>query len=78
MSYEHLDVTEFGALLFSSADLDPVYKSLIHMRRLDDAQLNRFLIAYWHFYHCGVASFISEQEGNAFWHSDANGRREYN
>ena len=67
MTYEHLDVTEFGRLLFSSADLDPVYKSLIDIPSLDDARLNRFLIGYWAFYHCGVASFISEQEGNAFW-----------
>lgn len=33
----------------------------------DDDQLHRWLVAYWCWYHCGAASWLSEQEGAEFW-----------
>lgn len=64
--YERLGIAEFGEHLLTSGDLDPVYIALVKME-LDPDQLKRWLIAYWCFYHCGLASWASEKEGYAFW-----------
>ena len=64
--YKRLPIEEFGRHLIESGDLDPVYIAL--PKAMDNtAQMYRWLIAYWCFYHCGVASHMSEHEGNAFW-----------
>lgn len=65
-NYDRLSIEVFGRQLITSGDLDPVY---IVLHKLDwaPAQVNRWLIAYWCFYHCGFASYASEFEGNRFW-----------
>lgn len=70
--YPRLPIEEFGRQLITSGDLDPVYIALHKMRRqeaIDREQLDRWLIAYWSFYHCGVASYLSKYEGPHFWHA---------
>lgn len=67
-SYERLSIEVFGRELITSGDLDPVYIALHNMRdEMSPAQRNRWLLAYWCFYHTGVASFMSENEGDDYW-----------
>lgn len=66
-NYPRLDIYEFGAHLLETGDLDPVYIALDKMEWLDGEQRDRWLIAYWCFYHCGAASYISEAGGKEFW-----------
>lgn len=66
-AYERLDIYAFGEHLLSTGDLDPVYIALDKMEWADEAHLFRWLIAYWCFYHCGAASYISEAQGKEFW-----------
>ncbi len=65
-----LDIKEFGDRLIATRDLDPTYVGLRGMiqNELPDDQACRWLLAYWCFYHVGVASYISEYEGSDFWH----------
>lgn len=62
-----LSVEEFGEVLIRSGDLDPVYNAFAAAAlELDQAQ--RWLMAYWMFYHAGVASWLSEQsQPSRFW-----------
>ncbi len=64
--YERLGIEPFGHHLITTGDLDPVY---IALRGVDwsIAQRNRWLIAYWCFYHCGLASYASGREDSDFW-----------
>jgi hypothetical protein len=57
-------VCAFGDRLIETGDLDPVYIALVNAR-LDRDQLAKVLIAYFCFYHLGVAAWLSEQE--PFW-----------
>lgn len=66
--YERLSVEEFGHQLLTSNDLDPIYCALVDMK-MDEAQLNRWLVAYWCFYHAGAASWLSEAQGLGFWNA---------
>jgi len=69
-NYERLDIETFGDHLLTSYDLDPIYVALVDARQngaYNLAQVQRWLIAYWCYYHAGVASFLSEHEGNDFW-----------
>jgi hypothetical protein len=66
-NYPRLDIYEFGARLLETGDLDPVYIALSKMEWMDAEQRDRWLIAYWCFYHCGAASYISEAGGKEFW-----------
>jgi hypothetical protein len=59
-----LPIEEFGKQLILTGDLDPVYIA-IYGANLPKPQLMKLLIAYWAFYHLGVAVFLSEQE--PFW-----------
>lgn len=61
-----LSIEEFGAHLLTTGDLDPVYIALNRCAFSDEVR-NRWLIAYCAFYHCGVASYISQFEGKLFW-----------
>lgn len=63
---EVLGVVEFGRRLIESGDLDPVYIALAGCA-LPRPQLSRWLLAYWSFYHPGVASALSERQGASFW-----------
>lgn len=70
-NYERLPIEKFGRHLITTGDLDPIYNALVGARKAkayDEPQLYRWLIAYWCFYHAGVASFMSEMEGQEFWH----------
>lgn len=58
-----LSVAEFGHALLTSGDLDPVYV-MLHRSDLSRNQLKRWLVAYWCFYHSGVASYLTE---SSFW-----------
>jgi hypothetical protein len=66
MNHDLKEVMAFGARLIQTEDLDPVYVAL-HKAQLPRDQLYRLLLAYFCFYHLGVAAFISEQRGEAFW-----------
>jgi len=61
-----MDIREFGTQLIRTQDLDPVYSGL-YRAKLPEPQLARALIAYWCFYHLGVAAYLSEYEGSDFW-----------
>jgi hypothetical protein len=66
-SYARMPIEAFGRFLLESGDLDPVYVAL---RRWDQklAVTYRWLLAYWCWYDCGVASWIAEaQEPEDFW-----------
>lgn len=65
--YPRLSIYDFGQHLLESGDLDPVYIALEKMEWGDPAHLERWLLAYWCFYHCGAASYISEHQGEGFW-----------
>lgn len=63
---DRLGVVAFGRALIESLDLDPVYVALWRLS-LPPAQLKRWLLAYWCFYHAGAASRLSEEEGLGFY-----------
>jgi hypothetical protein len=70
-NYPRLDIETFGHHLLSRGDLDPIYTALVSAEKVGDfsgPQLSRWLLAYWCYYHAGVASFMSEKEGEEFWH----------
>lgn len=56
-----LSIYEFGRQLIDTQDLDPVYVVLYHSEWKDRRQLEKWLLAYFCFYHCGTASWISDQ-----------------
>lgn len=64
--YERLPIEAFGRQLIVSGDLDPVYialpKAIVPL-----TQTYRWLLAYWCFYHCGLACYLSEFSGQEFW-----------
>lgn len=64
-----MDIEHFGAHLLTTGDLDPIYNALVAMRQdgWNEAALKRWLVAYWCFYHAGVASYLSQHEGKEFW-----------
>lgn len=55
-----LTIEAFGDALLKTGDLDPVYIMLADRERLKPELVHRFLIAYWCFYHAGVAALIAE------------------
>lgn len=61
-----MGVREFGDLLIRTQDLDPAYVGL-YGARLPPDQLYRWLLAYWCFYHVGLASWLSESIGDTYW-----------
>lgn len=65
-NYTRLGYKEFGKALLKTGDLDPVYIMLIEAQ-LPRATLLRFCLAYWCFYHVGVAAYIAEKPA-FFWH----------
>lgn len=60
-----LNVTEFGKQLLDAGDLDPVY-AMLWDAQLEPDLLDRWLIAYWCFYHAGTASWIARNE-EGYW-----------
>ncbi len=75
MSYQKLDVVQFGRELIDSGDLDPVYV-MLHGAGLDRDILRRWLLAHLLFYHPGVASRAAEPVGTAFHDVLAQAQRE--
>ncbi len=65
-SYERLSIEAFGAALLATEDLDPVYV-MLRNAALPEDQLAKWLLAYWCFYHCGVASKFAEMNDRGFW-----------
>jgi hypothetical protein len=62
-----MQVVEFGTALVNSGDLDPIYL-MLNAADLESAVLQRWSLAYWMFYHAGVASRIAEAgSGQSFW-----------
>ncbi len=57
------NIITFGRDLIKTGDLDPVYIGLTGLN-LDKEQMAKWLIAYWCFYHCGVACYISEMSSD--------------
>lgn len=65
--YPKLGINHFGAELLRSGDLDPVYVALVKSQLPLD-RLKRWMLVYWTFYHCGVASYIVDAETHdEFW-----------
>lgn len=64
--YRRLPIEEFGRELITTGDLDPLYIGLAGVE-WDSDQLYRFLVSYWCFYDAGVASYMSELQGEEFW-----------
>jgi hypothetical protein len=66
-TYPKLGIVPFGKHLIESGDLDPVYIAL-HEAKLEPTLLKRWLLVYWTFYHCGVASYIADADNvELFW-----------
>lgn len=61
-----LTVQEFGKRLIETGDLDPIYL-MLNAGIKDESLLARWCLAYWMFYHAGVASKIAEAESGRFW-----------
>lgn len=61
-----MDYQTFGAILIDTEDLDPVYCMAVRAG-LDDDMLKRWLLAYWCYYHVGVASRIAEMPPHMFY-----------
>lgn len=67
MIYEkQMHIRPFGNALIATGDLDPVYVAL-YKAHLPVPQLQRLLLAYWCFYHLGLAAYLSEFKGDAYW-----------
>jgi hypothetical protein len=62
----NIDPIEFGAGLINTLDLDPVYVALEYGIP-DYGQRARACVAYFLYYHLGVAAKISETPGPEFW-----------
>lgn len=68
-NYERLPIEKFGRHLITTGDLDPIHNGLVGAVAAGvytQPQLYCWLIAYWCFYHAGVASFMSGMEGQEF------------
>lgn len=65
-NYDRLPILEFGRHLLDSNDLDPVYVAL-RATGWDAETVCRFLVAYWCWYDCGVASYMTGQTDEEFW-----------
>ena len=65
MPYKKLDIIPFGKILLETEDLDPIY-TMLWKAQLSPTRLKRWLLAYWWFYHAGVASKLSTYKGDRF------------
>lgn len=66
---DKMGIQEFGDRLIQTGDLDPLYIGLVGAvnNGMEHDQLARWLLAYWCFYHAGVASHISELDKSDYW-----------
>jgi len=58
---------QFGHKLLFSGDLDPVYIMLTADININRNLLKRWCLAYWCFYHVGVASDIAMNKSTDYW-----------
>lgn len=70
MSDQPLSIISFGNQLLATQDLDPVYVGVVGLKMDPDA-LARWLLAYWCFYHVGVACWMSELDDSPWAHPNA-------
>jgi len=54
-----MDVLEFGKILVTTEDLDPLYVAL-YRAKMPKRKLDRWLVAYWCYYHAGLCSRVAE------------------
>jgi hypothetical protein len=69
-----MSLEDFGKALLDTRDLDPVYVVLwraYHASGMTCPTLRKWLLAYWCFYHVGVASWIADGQelalGDGYW-----------
>lgn len=75
MSYERLEVEPFGRALIETGDLDPVYIALAKCE-WEEERLQRWLFAYWLFYHPGAASYMADASSEElYWNRVGNAAR---
>lgn len=67
-----MSIEEFGAELLRTGDLDPVY-IMLYRAKLERETLAKWLLAYWWFYHSGVASCLSSCESGKEFYEAAKG-----
>lgn len=64
---DKLDIYSFGRQLIETGDLDPVY-IVVHQAQLQPTDLCNWLLAYWCFYHCGTACWITDaKDVRSYW-----------
>lgn len=63
---DKLSLVDFTEQLILTEDLDPVYVALAGCH-LEEDQLNMWLLAYWCFYDCGVACYMSDRPRQSYW-----------
>lgn len=75
-SSSKLSIYEFGRRLLEQKDLDPIYQ-LLWEAELPKKTLQKWLLAYWCFYHVGTASWITDSKD--YWEAfrTAAGSKEY-
>lgn len=66
--YQRFGLLKFGKHLLETGDLDPIYV-MLYETEMKRNRLKRWLLAYWWFYHAGVASALSHSQGKAFYAS---------
>ena len=66
MKYKQLTFPRFSDAMLTTFDLDPVYV-MLHDADLSRANLDKFCLAYWCFYHSGVAAYIASKPATRFW-----------
>jgi hypothetical protein len=66
MHKQRLGIYKFGKALLDSGDLDPIY-IMLHEADLPERLVQRWLLAYWWFYHAGVASRLARERGEGFY-----------
>lgn len=69
-NYERLSIEEFGKHLLETNDLDPIYVALWNLKgeAWTIERVQRWLAAYWCFYHAGLACYLCQLEGADFWY----------
>jgi hypothetical protein len=65
--YDRKPIEEFGEILLTTKDLDPIYVLLLNSG-LDSDTIKRWMLSYWCFYDAGVSSYLSQYEGDTFWY----------
>lgn len=75
MTYQKLEVEAFGRALIETGDLDPVYIALNGCEWSEEHR-QRWLMAYWLFYHPGAASYMADASTEElFWNRVGNAAR---